>query len=400
MDFELPEDVRAVGQAAQVFTRRHLIPLEQMMLEREWGPEGSNGALPPEVVSDLRAKSRELGLWGIDVPEEFGGLAMGALAKFEAIRTLSYSITRFTLPPDSPNFDFLRKACTPEQADRYLLPYVRGEKTSALAMSEPGAGSDAAAITTRAVRKNVKWVINGQKMWISNARNADFTILIAITDASKGTRGGMTAFLLDKGTPGVTISDRFPMIVRNLNVYAVYLDEVELGDEQVLGEVGEAFPLLQQRFGVRRIELAADSIGKAERCLDLMIEYANQRKTFGKLLADRQAIQFWIADSYQELEQVRLLAWRLAWRLDRAAQDDPRQRTIRREAAMLKVQATEMAWRVVDRAIQLYGGLGVSAQLPFEYMARSIRINRLGEGASEVHRWFIARDLLRDGMPN
>jgi (R)-benzylsuccinyl-CoA dehydrogenase len=185
-----------------------------------------------------------------------------------------------------------------------------------------------------------------------------------------------------------------------MSVHAVYLDDVELGDEQVLGEVGEAFPLLQQRFGVRRIELAADSIGKAERCLDMMIEYANQRKTFGKLLADRQAIQFWIADSYQELEQVRLLAWRLAWRLDSAAQDDPRQRTIRREAAMLKVQATEMAWRVVDRAIQLHGALGVSAQLPFEYMARSIRVSRLGEGASEVHRWFIARDLLREGMPD
>jgi len=166
-----------------------------------------------------------------------------------------------------------------------------------------------------------------------------------------------------------------------------------VGDDKVLGEVGQAFAPMQNRLSVRRMELAARSLGMADRCLQLMIEQANRRSTFGALLADRQAVQWWIADSYQEIEMCRLLLYRLAWRLDQGAHD------FRLDASMVKLQATEMVQRVVDRAIQLHGGMGLSKDLPLEYIYRVSRVYRIVEGASEVHRWVLARNLLKNGVP-
>ena len=202
----------------------------------------------------------------------------------------------------------------------------------------------------------------------------------------------MTAFLVDRDTPGVEIPTSFPMI-GEMQPYAVSFDDVELDDGQVLGEVGDAFIPLQNRLGIRRTEIAARCLGLAARCIDMMLEQAKTRHTFGTPLADRQTVQWWISDSFQELEMCRLLVYRLAWKIDRGVTD------VRRDAAMAKVQATEMVTRVVDRAIQMHGGMGVSKELPLEYIARVTRIYRIVEGASEVHRWSIARDLLRHGRP-
>lgn len=393
MDFTLPEELRMLRDTVGRFVREELLPLERDVIRRE-AERGLTDAplIDPDVEAELGRKAKAIGLHGIDVPEEYGGQNLGMLAKAVVIEELKTSIVPFVLPPDSPNLWMLRETCKGEQIEKYLLPYASGEKKSAIAISEPGAGSDPAGMKTRAEYKNGKWVINGQKIWISHARHADFIIVMAVTDPAKGSRGGMTAFLVDKGTKGLSIPSVFNTMGEHAP-YAVFLDNVELSDDQVLGEVGNGFGPMQNRLGVRRMEIACRALGYARRCMDLMLTQANERKTFGALLAERQQVQWWLADSWQEMEMVRWITWRLAWKMDQG------EKNWRREAAMVKLQGSEMIARVSDRAIQLLGGMGVSKDLPLEYIARACRVLRIFEGPSEVHRWFIARDLLRNGMP-
>lgn len=393
MNFELPDTVRMIRETVRSFTNKELIPHEALIVRRE-AERGLTDAplVPAELEAALRDTARDIGLWGIDVPEEFGGQDLGMLAKCVVGEELKRSIVPFIPPPDSPNLYLLKALCVGDQVERYLLPYASGEKKSCIALSEAGAGSDAAAIKTKAERRNGKWYLNGAKMWISNARRADFIIVVAVTDAEKKSRGGMTAFLVDRDTPGMSIPASYPMI-GEYHPYEVVFDNVELDDSQVLGEVGNAFVPITNRLGVRRLDIASRCIGLATRCVEMMVEQANSRQTFGAPLADRQAVQWWISDSYQEIEMVRLLTYRLAWKIDQGHQD------FRREGSMVKVQATEMVQRVVDRAIQLFGAMGLSKDLPLEYMARMTRVYRIVEGPSEVHRWVIARDLLKNGLP-
>lgn len=393
MEFTLPEELRMLRDTVARFVREELLPLERDVIRRE-AERGLTDAplIDPDVEKELNRKAKEIGLYGIDAPEEYGGQNLGMLAKAVVIEELKTSIVPFVLPPDSPNLWMLRETCRGGQIEKYLLPYARGEKKSAIAISEPGAGSDPAGMKTRAEYKNGKWVLNGQKIWISHARHADFMILMAVTDPAKGSRGGITAFLVDKGTKGLSIPSVFNTMGEHAP-YAVFLDNVELSDDQVLGEVGNGFGPMQNRLGVRRMEIACRALGYARRCMDLMLKQASERKTFGALLAERQQVQWWLADSFQEMEMVRWITWRLAWKMDQGDTN------WRRDAAMVKLQGSEMIARVSDRAIQLLGGMGVSKDLPLEYIARSSRVLRIFEGPSEVHRWFIARDLLRNGMP-
>lgn len=393
MDFTLPEELRMLRDTVARFVREELLPLEREVIKRE-AERGLTDAplIDPEVEKELGRKAKAIGLYGIDVPEEYGGQNLGMLAKAVVIEELKTSIVPFVLPPDSPNLWMLRETCKGGQIEKYLLPYASGDKKSAIAISEPGAGSDPAGMKTRAEYKNGKWVLNGQKIWISHARHADFMIVMAVTDPAKGSRGGMTAFLVDKGTKGLSIPSVFNTMGEHAP-YAVFLDNVELSDDQVLGEVGNGFGPMQNRLGVRRMEIACRALGYARRCMDLMLTQANQRKTFGALLAERQQVQWWLADSWQEMEMVRWITWRLAWKMDQGDSD------WRREASMVKLQGSEMIARVSDRAIQLLGGMGVSKDMPLEYIARAVRVLRIFEGPSEVHRWVIARDLLRNGMP-
>jgi (R)-benzylsuccinyl-CoA dehydrogenase len=393
MDFTLPEELRMLRETVARFVREELIPLEPTVIRRE-AERGlaDEPLIPPEAEEKLTRKAKEIGLYGIDVPEEYGGQNMGMLAKAVVIEELKYSIVPFILPPDSPNLWMLKETCRGEQIQKYLIPYANGDKKSAIAITEPSAGSDPANMQMRAEFKNGKWVLNGQKIFISGARKADFIIVMAVTDAEKRSRGGITAFLVDKGTKGVSIPSVFNTMGEHAP-YAVFFDNVELPESQVLGEIGRGFAPMQNRLGVRRMEIACRALGYARRCMDLMIPQANERKTFGAPLADRQQIQWWLADSWQEMEMVRWITWRLAWKMDQGGSD------WRRDAAMVKLQGSEMVGRIVDRAIQLFGGMGVSKDLPLEYMARACRVWRIFEGPSEVHRWFIARDLLRQGMP-
>lgn len=387
MDFELPEEVAQVRDTVRRFVREELVPLERMVIQRE-AERGlaDTPILPPEVSAALDDKAKALGLWGIDVPAQYGGQDLGALVKCVVTEELKYSIVPFVLRPDSPNLHFLQQCARGPQIERYLLPYASGEKKSCLALTEAGAGSDAGAIAMRATRVDGGWRLNGSKTFISNAKSSDFIITMAVAESANGERLGISAFLVDRDAPGVSIPTSYPMI-GEYHPYEIHYDDVVVSDDQVLGEIGKAFPPLQRRLSIRRAEIGARCVGLAQRCLDMMIEQAGLRVTFGKPLAERQVVQGWVADTWQEIEAVRALTWRLACRIDRGGD-------IRREASMVKIMGTEMIGRVVDRAIQLFGGMGVSKELPLEYMYRMVRVYRIVEGPSEIHRSIIARELL------
>jgi len=289
------------------------------------------------------------------------------------------------LPPDSPNLRMLMATVTERQREAYLAPYVAGKTISAIGISEPGAGSDPAAMITRAERDGEDWVINGRKIWTSRAAEADFTILMAVTNREKR-RGGISAFLVDKGTKGFNVLRRIPMI-GGVHTYEVVLEDCRVEGWKLLGTEGQGFAPMQLRLGTRRVEMASWSIGMASRALEMMCEYAPQRVTFGQPLADRQAIQFWIADAATRIHAARLMTYDCAWKLDQG-------RDVRQEISMIKSYAVEMAWEVVDHAMQMYGAMGMTKELPLQLMASRLRTMRIYDGPTEVHKWVVARNLL------
>lgn len=388
MNFELTDELKAIKDLVARFVKKELMPYEKLVIEREANRGLSDEPiLPKDIEQKLLEKAKEIGLWGIDVPEEFGGLNLGAMARVVATEELKKTIVPFDLPPEAPNLHYLLECCNKEQYEKYLIPYARGEKTARLALTEPAAGSDAGGIQMKAVRKGNKWVLNGTKIFITKAKQADFLITLAVTDPTNKKKGGITAFLVDRDTPGLSIPSSYPTI-GELHPYEVVYDNVELGDEHVLGEVGKAFIPLQNRLGIRRLEIAARCLGLAERCLEMMIEQANLRETFGEKLKERQTVQNWITDTYTEIKMTRLLVYETAVKIDSGIKD------VRMEASTAKWYATEMLQRVADRAIQLFGGMGVTKELPLEYIYRLARIYRIVEGPTEIHRWTVARRLL------
>jgi acyl-CoA dehydrogenase len=296
------------------------------------------------------------------------------------------TVTPYTLPPDSPNLRMLMATVTPRQREAYLAPYVRGQTISAIGISEPGAGADPARMTTRAVRDGEDWVINGRKIWTSRAAEADFTILMAVTDKEKGARGGISAFLIDKGTAGFNVLRRIPMI-GGVATYEVALEDCRVEGWKLLGAEGNGFAPMQLRLGTRRLQMAAWSIGMAQRALDMICEFAPQRVTFGLPLSERQAIQWWVADAATKIHAARLMTYECAWKLDQG-------RDVRVEISMIKAFATEMAYEVVDHAMQTFGAMGMTKELPLQLMATKLRTMRIYDGPTEVHKWVVARNLL------
>jgi alkylation response protein AidB-like acyl-CoA dehydrogenase len=389
MTLSLPLEVDAIREVARTFTSKELVPLERVVQHREVARGERNDPLvTPSEEQRLIEIARKQGLTSIDVPPEYGGLGLSMLAKAVAIEEFHYSITPFRPPPESPNLFYLAAVATPEQRQRYLEPYVRGEKLSALALTEPDAGSDVGGIRTRAIRRDAGWLLTGNKLWISWADKADFFIVIAITDPAKGKRGGMTAFLVDRDAPGLHVSAPI-LTMGEQRPFELRFDDVELDDGAVLGEVGGAFEPLTNRLGVRRVDIGARCVGTCRRLIDMMCRYATERSTFGTRLADRQAIQFMIADSQIDLQACRLLVYDAAASLDDGLSD------IRMQASVVKVFATEMLSRTVDRAMQVHGAMGYSKELPIEFIYRNSRVLRILEGPSEIHRSQIARMRLK-----
>ena len=399
MDFAISEEYMMLKEAMREFVKRELLPLERDFLERDmslWTEPGP--LLPKEDKERLLKITQELGFWGLEVGEEFGGQGLGMLAKTLVMEEFSKSFIGFSphgfmLPPDAPNLYYLHACCKGEQREKYFQPYVDNKLDSAMAVTEPGAGSDVSGLKTAAVRKGDKWVINGTKTFISKCdKDNVFFILIAVTDKDASTKDKFTAFLIDKDMPGVRVGREIP-VIGAMPTWDLILEDVEVGDEAILGDIGKAFIPLQNRFGVRRIELASRCTGMADRIIQMMIDQANTRITFGKPLSERQSIQNWIADATMKLESVRWQLYYASWKSDQGITD------LRVEGSTLKVLATEMLWDICDKAIQMHGGVGLSKELGIEYVARMVRIWRILEGPSEIHRWTVARTLLRQKKP-
>jgi len=384
MDFELIEEHRMLRDLVQRFVRDELMPLEAAVLERDANGQGS--ALTHEEHVRLDAVSKQMGLWSLDAPEDAGGMGMPHVALVAVNEALGSTVAHYTLPPDSPNLRMLMATVSDEQRPTYLEPYARGETISAIGISEPGAGADPAGMKTRAVRNGEDWVINGRKIWITRAAEADFTILMAITDPERGSRGGMSAFLVDRDTPGFNVLRRIPMLAGEYT-YELVLEDCRVPHWKLLGTEGQGFGPMQVRLGTRRMEMAAWCIGAAQRALDMMCEYAPQRVTFGQRLSERQAIQWWAADGGTKIHAARLMAYDCAWKIDQGID-------VRREISMLKVYATEMAQEIVDNAMQCFGAMGMTKEMPLQMLAGRIRNMRIFDGPSEVHRMVIARNLM------
>jgi acyl-CoA dehydrogenase len=271
------------------------------------------------------------------------------------------------------------------QRKAYLAPYVRGETVSAIGISEPGAGGDPAGMTTRAVKDGNDWVINGRKIWVSRVPQADFMIVMARTGEGKRA-DGVTAFIVEKGTKGFIIEREIPMI-GGQRTYELIFDDCRIPATQILGVEGKGYAPMQLRLTVRRLQMGAWCVGMARRALDMMIEHTKQRVTFGQRLADRQAIQWWIADAAIKIHATRLMVYDAATKAD-AGKD------VRTEASMVKLYATEMATEIVDHAMQSFGAMGMAKELPLQLMAQKVRTMRVYEGPSEVHRMAIARRLI------
>ncbi len=384
MDFELAEEHRMLKDLVQKFVRDELMPLEAGVMQSE--AEGRGLGIGAAEHARLDAKAHELGLFGLDAPEDVGGSDLPMLAMVGVEEEMGRCITPYTLPPDSPNLRMLMATVNERQREAYLAPYVAGKTVSAIGISEPGAGSDPAGMSTHAVRDGDDWVINGRKIWITRAAEADFTILMAVSDKEKGARGGMSAFLVDKGTPGFNILRRIPMLGGQYS-YEIALEDCRVEGWKLLGQEGAGFAPMQVRLGTRRIQMAAWSVGMAQRALDMVIEYAPQRKTFGLPLSERQAIQFWVAEAATKIHAARLMTYDCAWKQDNG-------RDVRSEISMIKWFATEMAYETVDRAMQAFGAMGMTKEIPLQLMQAKLRTMRIYDGPTEVHKWVVARNLL------
>ena len=386
MDFTLSEEQQMLRDLVARFVRDNLIPLEPAVLARE--AEGEDKAIPAADRERIDARARELGLYALESPEEVGGANLDSVTMVGVFEELGRTCIDYYFPPDSPNLHMLLQTCNDEQRAKYLEPYARGDKISAIAISEPNGGGAPAAMITRAEPDGNGWRINGRKIWISRAPEADFTILMAVTDPGKGARGGISAFLVDRDTPGYEVARKIPMIGGRVT-YEIAIDDLRLPGSALLGELGDGFGPMQLRLSRRRVEMAARCIGTTRRALDEMKAWVKERKTFGDLLANRQAIQWWIADAEMELHALRLMVYNTAAKIDGGAQ-------ARTECSMVKLKGTELAWDTLDKAMQAYGAMGMTKELPLQMMANQIRVQRIYEGPSEVHRMLIARHALQD----
>ena len=382
MDFSLPDEFRMLKEQMRRFVNTQIIPHERESLE-------DCDELKPEWKNKFVAGAKELGIWMLEVPEEYGGVGLSLVGRAvvwqELARTVGLPSRGETIT--GPTVRHILYSLTGDMKEKYLLPVLRGEKRSCFAQTEPDAGSDPGGMRTTAVRDGDHYVINGTKRFISGADKADFMQLMAATDRSKGSHGGISCFIVDMDTPGVKLGARYQTMMGDAP-WEIVLDNVRIPVSHRVGEEGDGFKLAQKWLGAGRVKHGARALGVAERCLELATSYAKQRETFGKRLSERQGIQWKLADIYIELEAARLLVFQAASKLD-AGED------ARTDAYVCKYFADEMAFRAADICMQIHGGMGLTTDLPIEKMWRQQRSYRITEGASEVMQMVIARHVLK-----
>jgi acyl-CoA dehydrogenase len=378
--WELPHEYRMLQETLRRFMREEVKPVEDKLPHDAYTP-------PEDQLQELQRKARNAGLWLFETPAEHGGAGLNLLGQCVAAEEAAKCrMGIYIAGCGAFGFDppvVIWKG-TPEQ-QRFAREDVEKGTKAFVAISEPSGGSDPGrAIRTRAVLKGDRYVINGTKVWISGAGMAKWGIVFARVGDSHG-REGITSFVVDKSRAGISLS-RIP-VIRSYSPYEVHFTDYEVPVEDRLGEEGKGFAFAEEWLIHARPPYAAASIGVAQAALELAKDWARERKAFGSTLAEKQAIQWMIADSEVELRAARLMIYQAAWNADLG-------RDIKVEASMCKVYGTEIAGKVIDRCIQIFGGLGVAQEMPLERWYREMRIRRIGEGPSEVHRMVIARDLL------
>jgi acyl-CoA dehydrogenase len=380
MDFSLSEEQHLLVSSIRGFIESELRPLEE-------GIE-KTGRLDDKIASKVRAKSQELGLYAVNIPTEYGGGGLSVLDWMIAEEQFGRTTDILVRRAFGNVYEILLEG-TNAQIETYLLPTVRGERTFSVAFTEPDAGSDAAAIKTRAVRMSDGWVLNGSKHFISDGLFSDFFIVTAVTNPDAGARG-ISTFILDKGLAGFTVGRDQPMMgLRGTSHVEMHFENVKLNDGCLLGQEGQGLKLALATLGrVRLAQVAARAVGKSSMILDSCLIYSKDRRQFGSAIGEFQMIQHMLADSAMEINACRLALWQTASRIDAGEE-------ARGAISMLKVQASEMLGRVVDRAVQIFGGAGYCCDLPIERYYRDARIARIYDGTSEIHRMVMARQMMK-----
>ena len=382
MQYGLSKEQEMIARTVQSFVEKEIYPHEALV-ER-------TGEVPNEIAQEIKKKTLDLGFYACNFPESVGCAGLNhmdfALVERELGRG-SMALNHFFGRPQN-----ILMACEGEQIERYLMPAIRGERMDALAMTEPGAGSDIRGMKCAAVPDGGDWVVNGSKHFISGADHADFIIVFIASgedQTPKGPKKRITAFLVDRGTPGFTIRDGYKSVShRGYKNMILEFDDCRLPQAQVLGEVDGGFEVMNTWLYATRITVATMSVGRARRVFDYALNYAAEREQFGQKIGKFQGVSFQLADMITEIDAADLLTLAAANRLDLAMPAN-------REIASAKLYASEMLSRVTDAAIQIHGGMGLMDDYPLERFWRDARVERIWDGTSEIQRHIISRDLLR-----
>ncbi|HLG41725.1 MAG TPA: acyl-CoA dehydrogenase family protein [Planctomycetota bacterium] len=382
MDWTFSEEHQMLRQMVREFVDKEVKPVA--------GKNDREGKLAPGLLD----RARELGLFGVVYPEDVGGAGLGDLGYCLMMEELSHgcnSLAGVIGAHEGLGGMGVHLFANDEQRKRYMPDIAFGRALCCYALSEPNAGSDAQNLQTTAVKKGDRWVLNGQKVWITGADTAGLVVAFAANDKSLRAHGGITAFIVEKGFKGMrigAIDDK--MGLRAMHSPEVFFEECEVPERNVLGKVGEGFRVAMGILDVGRVSLAAACIGTAKESLDRSIEYAQKRETFGKAIVEHQAVQFMLAEMATQIYAMESLVYRTAWLMDQKQKAS-------REAAIAKYYCTEALGGIVDKAIQIHGGMGYMSELPFERFYRDARVNRIFEGTNEIQRIIIAKDLQKRG---
>lgn len=382
MNFELSSEQQLIVDTVRSFVEKEIFPHEQLVEQ--------TGQVPAELARELVQKCVETGFYASNLPESVGGGGLNHLEFALLERELgrgSMALTHFFGRPSG-----ILMACTGEQREKYLYPVVRAEKFDALAMTEPDAGSDVRGMKTHARELRGDWVINGSKHFISHADIADFVIVFVATGEEQTVRGPkkkITCFLIDRDTPGFEIVPGYQSVShRGYHNCILNFSDCRVSGAQILGEVHGGFDIMNEWLYATRITVATMCVGRARRVFETALPQAAERRQFGQPIGRFQGVSFKLADMITEIDAADWLTLSAAWRLDQGLPAN-------RQIASAKLYASEMLARVTDQAIQIYGGMGLMSDLPFERFWRDARVERIWDGTSEIQRHIISRDLLR-----
>jgi len=382
MDFGLSNEQEMIIDSVKNFVEQELYPHEDEV-------EKSNH-IDESLAESIKKKAIQLGLYATNMPEEYGGGGLDTLTLCLLEKELgkaNFGLQYIVARPSN-----ILMACKGDQIEKYLIPTIRGEKVDCLAMTEPNAGSDVRSMQCRAEKDGDFFVINGSKHFISHADMADFVILFAASgseETSRGVKKKITSFLIDIGTPGFSVEPGYNSVShRGYHNFILNFDNCRVHKSQVLGKVDHGFDVANEWLGATRLSVASMCLGRAERALQIAIEWAATREQFGQTIGKFQGVSFKLADMSMELHAAELLTLRAAWK-------DTKGEMTNSDAAMAKLKATETLAMVSDEAIQILGGMGLMDELPLERIWRDHRVERIWDGTSEIQRHIISRSLLR-----